>query len=93
MQAGSNMLQKQPADSSVYELTRSLCPQCKRLINAQVCLEGNKLIMRKRCATHGWFEALASPDAEGYVDSLKYNKPGAICWELCCCKMERRPLY
>ena len=34
--------------------------------------------MRKRCREHGWFEALISPDAEGYVSSLKYNKPGTI---------------
>ena len=34
--------------------------------------------MRKRCATHGSFEALISSDAEGYVNSLKYNKPGTI---------------
>ena len=34
--------------------------------------------MRERCPTHGWCEALVSSDAEGYVNSLKYNKPGTI---------------
>jgi uncharacterized radical SAM superfamily Fe-S cluster-containing enzyme len=34
--------------------------------------------MRKRCPDHGWFESLVSADAEGYVNSLKFNKPGTI---------------
>ena len=70
--------QKRTADSIFYELTQSLCPQCKKLIDAQVHLKDNKVIMRKRCPTHGLFEALISPDAESYVNSLKYNKPGTI---------------
>ncbi len=70
--------QKRTADSVFYELTRSLCPQCKQLIDAQIHLKDGRVIMRKRCATHGWFEALISSDAEGYVNSLKYNKPGTI---------------
>ena len=70
--------QKRTADSVFYELTRSLCPECKQLIDAQIHLKDNKVLMRKRCATHGWFEALVSSDADGYVNSLKYNKPGTI---------------
>ena len=70
--------QKATADSIFYELTRSLCPECKTLIDAQIHLKENRVIMRKRCPTHGWFEALISSDAEGYVNSLKYNKPGTI---------------
>ena len=70
--------QRRTADSVFYELTRSLCPECKQLIDAQIHLKDNKVIMRKRCATHGWFEALVSSDAQGYVSSLKYNKPGLI---------------
>ncbi|MCI0438150.1 MAG: radical SAM protein [Chloroflexi bacterium] len=70
--------QKRTADSIFYELTRSMCPECKQLIDAQIHLKNNRVIMRKRCPTHGWFEALVSSDAEGYVNSLKYNKPGTI---------------
>ena len=73
--------QKRTADSVFYELTRSLCPECKQLIDAQIHLKDNKVFMRKRCATHGSFEALISSDAEGYVNSLKYNKPGTISLE------------
>jgi hypothetical protein len=69
---------KRTADSIFYELTRSMCPECKQIIDAQVHLKDNKVIMRKRCPEHGRFEALLSSDAEGYVNSLKYNKPGTI---------------
>ena len=34
--------------------------------------------MRKRCPEHGWFEGLISSDAEMYVDSIKFNKPGTL---------------
>ncbi len=70
--------QKRTADSIFYELTRSICPVCKRVIDAQVHLKEGRVLMRKRCPEHGWFEALLSSDAEGYVNSLKYNKPGTI---------------
>ncbi len=66
------------ADSVVFELTRSLCPTCGGLIDAEVYFQGNKVFMRKRCPDHGRFAALLSSDAESYVSSLRYNKPGAI---------------
>ena len=71
---------KQDADSVFHGVTRSMCPQCRRLIDAEIHLRDNRVIMRKRCPTHSRFEALISSDAEGYVGSLKYNKPGTIPW-------------
>ena len=41
--------QKRTADSIFHELTRSLCPECKRVIGAQIHLRDGKVIMRKRC--------------------------------------------
>lgn len=70
--------QKRTADSVFYELTRSMCPECRKTIDAEIHLKGGRVEMRKRCPEHGWFEALISSDAEGYVNSLKYNKPGSI---------------
>ena len=40
-------------DYIFHELTRSICPVCKRLIDAQVILRNNKVYMRKRCPEHG----------------------------------------
>ena len=69
---------KRDADYIFYELTRSICPRCLEPIDAQILLKDGRVIMRKRCPTHGWFEALVSSDAEMYVGSLKYNKPGTM---------------
>ena len=69
---------KQDADFIFHELTRSICPECKTVIDAQVIIRDNKVYMRKRCREHGWFEGIISSDAEMYVGSIRFNKPGTI---------------
>ncbi|HLE28562.1 MAG TPA: radical SAM protein [Anaerolineales bacterium] len=61
-----------------WEFTRSLCPECRRVIDAHVLLRDDKVFMRKRCPEHGQFEALIFGDAELYVDIARYNKPGTL---------------
>ena len=36
------------------------------------------MYLRKRCPEHGPFEALVYGDAEAYISSAKFNKPGTI---------------
>lgn len=69
---------KQDADHVFLELTRSICPECRRVIDAQVLLRDNKVYLRKRCPEHGRFEALVYADAGAYVAATKLNKPGTI---------------
>ena len=69
---------KQEADFIFHDLTRSICPECKGVIDAQIIIRDNKVYMRKRCPTHGWFEGIISSDAEMYVNAIKFNKPGSI---------------
>ena len=69
---------KQDADYVFYELTRSICPECRRVIDAQILIRDNKVYMRKRCPQHGMFEALVYGDAQIYANSSKFNKPGTI---------------
>ena len=69
---------KKDSDSVFFELTRSICPVCRRVIDAQVLLRDNKVYMQKRCPEHGPFEALIYADAEAYVSSARFNKPGTI---------------
>jgi uncharacterized radical SAM superfamily Fe-S cluster-containing enzyme len=69
---------KHDADYVFYELTRSICPECRRVIDAQVLLRDGKVYMRKRCPEHGCFEALVYGDAEAYTAQSKFNKPGTI---------------
>src|SRR5919201_3425865 len=70
--------QKHDADYVFYELTRSICPQCRRVIDAQILLREGKVYMRKRCPEHGRFEALIYGDAHAYTSQGKFNKPGTI---------------
>ncbi len=60
------------------ELTRSLCPACRKIIDADVLVRDNKVFMHKYCPEHGWFDALVSNDFEHYRAGLQFNKPGTI---------------
>ncbi len=69
---------KKDADYVFYELTRSICPTCRRVIDGHVLIRDNKVYMRKRCPDHGRFEGLIYGDAQLYTNSSKFNKPGTI---------------
>jgi uncharacterized radical SAM superfamily Fe-S cluster-containing enzyme len=69
---------KRDRDEVFVEYTKSVCPVCKVVIDAQVNIRDGKVYLRKRCPTHGWFEALVYGDAEAYLGSARFNKPGTI---------------
>jgi uncharacterized radical SAM superfamily Fe-S cluster-containing enzyme len=60
------------------EYTKSICPVCKDVVDAQVNIRDGKVYLRKRCREHGEFEAVVYGDAEMYVDSTRFNKPGVM---------------
>jgi uncharacterized radical SAM superfamily Fe-S cluster-containing enzyme len=69
----------QPSAEYVFhELTRSLCPHCRRVIDAKILLKDNKVYMRKQCPDCGPFLALVYGDAAAYLAFSGYNKPGTI---------------
>jgi uncharacterized radical SAM superfamily Fe-S cluster-containing enzyme len=70
--------QKKDADYVFFELTRSICPECRRVIDAHMLLRHNKVYMRKRCPEHGLFEGLVYGDAQAYTSAARFNKPGTI---------------
>ncbi|HET8605468.1 MAG TPA: radical SAM protein [Gaiellaceae bacterium] len=65
-------------DEVFLEYTKSICPVCKTVIDAEVNVRENQVIMRKRCGEHGVFEALVYSDAELYLAQQRYNKPGTL---------------
>ena len=69
---------KTDADYVFHELTRSVCPQCRGVIDAKVILRAGKVFLRKRCPDCGPTEALVYGDAEAYTRLARYNKPGTI---------------
>lgn len=54
---------KRDRDEVFVECTKSICPVCKVVLDAQVNIRENKVYLRKRCRQHGWFEALVYGDA------------------------------
>ncbi len=75
---GTSKPTKIDRDAIFFELTRSICPECRRVIDAQILLRDNKVIMRKRCPDHGVVEALVYGDATAYLAAAGFNKPGTI---------------
>jgi len=65
-------------DEVFLEYTRSICPVCKRVLDAEVSVRDNRVLLRKRCPEHGRFEALVYSDAELYMAQQRYNKPGTL---------------
>jgi 7,8-dihydro-6-hydroxymethylpterin dimethyltransferase len=63
-------------DAVLLELTRSICPVCRQVLEAEVVGRDGKVFLRKRCPRHGAFEALVYGDAERYLEIQRYNKPG-----------------
>ena len=70
---------RQPVRNHIFHsLTRSLCPECKSVVDAQVLLRDGSVYLRKHCPDHGWHEALISSDSEWFLGAARYSKPGAI---------------
>lgn len=56
--------------------TRSTCPECRRVIDAQVRVKQNRVYLHKYCPEHGHSSALVSSDAAWTAWAEKFNKPG-----------------
>lgn len=57
----------EPVRMDLPKITQSLCPECGQLILARVEEQEGKVIMRKSCPTHGWFEDVLSSDVGFYL--------------------------
>jgi len=56
--------------------TKSLCPECLRVIEAEVVKENNKILIKKTCPEHGYFEDVYWSDAEFYEKFKKFAYDG-----------------
>ncbi len=65
-------------DEIFLEYTKSICPVCKTVVDAEVNIRDNRVFLRKRCREHGQFEALVYSDAELYMRQVRFNKPGTL---------------
>src|SRR4051812_48492349 len=58
----------------LVRLTTSLCPTCKRSIEAGIWRSDGRIVMRKHCPQHGGAETLVSPHAAWY-DATMQEQP------------------
>ncbi|WP_238166184.1 hypothetical protein [Kribbella caucasensis] len=66
--------QKRDRAEVFVEFTRSICPVCKVVVDAQVNIRDDKVYLRKRCREH----AVASPSPAGWPLDSTYAK-GSRC--------------
>lgn len=57
--------------------TRSLCPECFRLVPANIKTDGIRVYMEKSCIEHGSSVALICRDLNLYQRALRFSRPGA----------------
>ena len=69
--------------NDIIKKTKSLCPECKKVIDADLVQRGNEVYMLKNCKEHGDFEDLISINAEHFKWAQKYRidgqKPDIFC--------------
>lgn len=57
--------------------TRSICPICKRLLEAELREAGGRVVLDRECPEHGRVEAVVYGDADRYREIQRFNKPGS----------------
>lgn len=61
-------------DYTFLGTTRSLCPQCRRLVDAKIIVRHGRVYFRKHCPEHGTFEDFVCSDAN-YYDRHEFDQP------------------
>ena len=63
----------QPLQNGLPKQTESLCPECNRVILADIFAEDGKVMMEKSCAEHGIFRDIVFSDIELYLKMEEWN--------------------
>lgn len=64
-------------DYTFLGTTRSLCPHCRRLVDAKIIVRRNRVYFRKQCPEHGVVEDFICSDV-AYYDRNEYNQPARL---------------
>ena len=71
-------VEKRDRDYVYLAHTASLCPECKRVVQAKVVEKEGRVLLHKRCPDHGFFESLQSSDAAYYKAQQEWARPGTL---------------
>ncbi len=64
-------------DYTFLGTTRSLCPECRRLVDAKIVARGGRVYFRKRCPEHGLVEDFVCSDV-AYYDRHELSQPARL---------------
>jgi 7,8-dihydro-6-hydroxymethylpterin dimethyltransferase len=66
-----------PLDEGVVlARTESICPRCRRALDAELTVRDGKAVLGRTCPDHGRTEAVVYGDAARYVEIQRFDKPG-----------------
>ena len=63
-------------EETVLGSTKSICPQCGRLLEAELRNRDGKVVLARRCPDHGEFTAVVYGDAARYLEIQRFIRPG-----------------
>src|SRR6516225_5525014 len=64
-------------DYTFLGTTHSLCPACRRLVDAKIIVRRGRVYFRKRCPEHGLIEDLVCSDV-AYYDRHEFSQPARL---------------
>jgi uncharacterized radical SAM superfamily Fe-S cluster-containing enzyme len=64
-------------DYTFLGTTQSLCPWCRRLVEAKIIVRQGRVYFRKRCPEHGTFEDFVCSDV-AYYDRHEFSQPARL---------------
>jgi hypothetical protein len=67
---------------TVLGSTKSICPQCGLLLDAELRNRDGKVVLARRCPDHGEFAAVVYGDAARYGEIQRFSRPGETPREL-----------
>jgi uncharacterized radical SAM superfamily Fe-S cluster-containing enzyme len=56
--------------------TESVCPECKRVLPAELLERGGRVVLTRTCPEHGRFEAVVYSDADRWREIQRFDRPG-----------------
>lgn len=57
--------------------TKSICPECKAILDAYIYEDGGKVLIEKNCPEHGYFSDIYWSDADFYRKAEEWARDGA----------------
>ena len=64
------------SNREILKVTKSICPECLRLLDTEVFVEDGRVMMEKTCPEHGTFKDVYWSDVEAYKKFEEYLQDG-----------------